>query len=49
MLGRNVTLARLACQPQHNTRDREAWLVSLAPGESTAAGEEHGANSLSSG
>lgn len=48
MSGRNVTLAWLACQRQHNTRDREAWLVSLAPGESIAAGEECRANSPSS-
>lgn len=49
MLGRNVTLAWLACQQQHNTRDRKAWLVSVAPGESIAAGEERWAISLFSG
>ncbi len=49
MLGRNVTLVWLACQRQHNTRDREAWLESVAPGESISAGEERWANSLCSG
>lgn len=46
MLGRNVTLVWLACQRQHSTCDWEAWLVSVAPGESIAAGEERWANSL---
>lgn len=49
MLDRNVTLVWLACQRQHSTCDWEAWLVSVAPGESIAAGEERWANNLSSG
>ena len=44
-----MTLVWLACQRRHDIRDREAWLVSVAPGESIAAGEEHWANSLFSG